>query len=90
MELRDKNINTLVIAERGMGKSHILDNLQGDNLLRIETQNILIKRRITKIPDSIDKYFVWRDFLIAQKRFNDSSLEFGMAKFFLKTIPRGK
>lgn len=36
MELRDKNINTLVIAERGMGKSHILDNLQGDNLLRID------------------------------------------------------
>jgi hypothetical protein len=36
LELRDKKVNTLLIGEKGMGKSHILDNFQGDKLLRID------------------------------------------------------
>jgi integrase/recombinase XerD len=36
MELREKKVNTLLLADRGMGKSHILDNFQGDKLLRID------------------------------------------------------
>ena len=67
------------------------------NLLKIETRNILLKRRISKIPDSIEKYLILKDFHQAEKNFNDNVLEFGMAKFLLKyvqfaekTIPRGK
>lgn len=36
LELRDKKVNTLLLGERGTGKSHILDNFQGDKLLRID------------------------------------------------------
>jgi integrase/recombinase XerD len=35
-EWHEKRVNGLILAPQGMGKSHLLDNFQADNLLRID------------------------------------------------------
>jgi integrase/recombinase XerD len=36
LDLYEKKVNTLILAPQGFGKSHLLDNFQTDNLLRID------------------------------------------------------
>jgi hypothetical protein len=58
-DLFEKKVNTLLIAPQGFGKSHLLDNIQRDNILRIDDTKDFKKQIaacIMKLIDTVPNY----------------------------------
>lgn len=68
--------------------------LISDRLLRTEVKHVILKHKLSKIPDSFEKQIILKEYLEAERNLNHLNLEFGLMKFFYsyvkQAIPRGK